>query len=277
MFIMNKLDTESRKRIVSALVEGVGINATCRMTGAAKNTVLKLLAELGTACAAYHDKNVVNLKTRRVQCDEVWSFVYSKEKNVPEELKGQFGVGDVWTWTAIDADSKLMISYLLGLRDAGYATEFMRDIAGRLANKVQLTTDGLRAYLVAVEDVFGGDIDYAQLIKIYGAERPGAARYSPAAIIGTRNEVVCGAPEPRSVSTSYVERSNLTIRMMNRRFTRLTNAFSKKIENHIHAFALFAMHYNFCKLHKTIRVTPAMEAGIADHVWEIEELLAMLD
>ena len=277
MFIMNKLDTETRVRIVSALVEGVGINATCRMTGTAKNTVLKLLAQLGKACQEYHDKHVINLKTRRVQCDEVWSFVYAKQKNVPEKLKGTFGVGDVWTWTAIDAESKLMISYLVGLRDAGYANEFMNDVAGRLANRVQLTTDGHKCYLEAVEDAFGGAIDYAQLIKIYGAERPGEARYSPANCIGAEPKEVVGNPDQKHISTSYVERSNLTVRMMNRRFTRLTNAFSKKIENHMHAFSLFAMHYNFCKLHKTIRVTPAMEAGLTDHVWEIEELLALAD
>ena len=276
MFNMNKLDTETRVRIINCLVEGVGINATCRMTGAAKNTVLKLLAEIGTACQKYHDANVVNVKSRRVQCDEIWSFVYAKQKNVPEEMKGQFGVGDVWTWTAIDADSKLMISYLVGLRDAGYATEFMNDVAGRLANRVQMTTDGLKVYLEAVEDEFGGDIDYTQLIKVYGAERSGEARYSPAKLTSIDERHVCGTPDDRHVSTSYVERANLTIRMMNRRFTRLTNAFSKKIQNHAHAFSLFAMHYNFCKLHKTIRVTPAMEAGLTDHVWEIEELLALM-
>lgn len=277
MFIMNKLDNETRVRIVSALVEGVGINATCRMTGAAKNTVLKLLADLGKACQKYHDKKVVNLRSRRVQCDEIWSFVYAKQKNVPEGLQGQFGVGDVWTWTAIDADSKLMISYLVGLRDAGYATAFMNDVAGRLLNRVQMTTDGLKVYLEAVEDAFGGDIDYAQLIKVYGADRETAARYSPAKIQSIEEKHICGTVDAAEVSTSYVERANLTIRMMNRRFTRLTNAFSKKIENHMHSFALFAMHYNFCKLHKTIRVTPAMEARLTDHVWEIEELLALID
>jgi IS1 family transposase len=246
------------------------------MTGAAKNTVLKLLKEIGEACQKFHDKKVVNLKSRRVQCDEIWSFVYLKQKNVPEEMKGTLGVGDVWTSTAIDADSKLMISYLVGLRDVGYANEFMNDVAGRLLNRVQMTTDGLKCYLEAVEDAFGGDIDFAQLIKVYGATRPDHARYSPAKIISVEEKAVCGAPVSRDVSTSYVERSNLTVRMMNRRFTRLTNAFSKKIENHMHAFALFAMHYNFCKLHKTIRITPATEAGLTDHVWEIEELLALI-
>jgi IS1 family transposase len=192
-------------------------------------------------------------------------------------MKGQFGVGDVWTWTAIDADTKLMISWMIGLRDAGYANEFMHDVASRLARKVQLTTDGLKVYLDAVEDAFGGDIDYAQLVKIYGAENPGAGRYSPPQVIGVEHEEICGTPDIGHVSTSYVERSNLTIRMMNRRFTRLTNAFSKKIDNHIHAFALFVMHYNFCKLHGTIRVTPAMEAGLSKTVWEIEDLLKLID
>ncbi|MGD0766907.1 MAG: IS1 family transposase [Tepidisphaeraceae bacterium] len=274
---MNRLDKETRVRIVQCLVEGVGVNATCRMTGAAKNTVLKLLADLGEACAKYHDEHVCHLLTKRVQCDEVWSFVYAKQKNVPAEMKGQFGVGDVWTWTAIDADTKLMISWMIGLRDAGYANEFMHDVASRLARKVQLTTDGLKVYLDAVEDAFGGDIDYAQLVKIYGAENPGAGRYSPPQVIGVEHEEICGTPDIGHVSTSYVERSNLTIRMMNRRFTRLTNAFSKKIDNHIHAFALFVMHYNFCKLHGTIRVTPAMEAGLSKTVWEIEDLLKLID
>ena len=276
MFNMNQISNDTRKRIVLALIDGVGVNATCRMTGAAKNTVLKLLADLGDACAAYHDKHVRNVKARRVQCDEIWSFVYAKNKNVPEERRGEFGVGDVWTWTAIESQTKLIISYMLGLRDGGYATEFMRDVAGRLANRVQLTTDGLKAYLDAVEDAFGGDVDYAQLVKIYGPEYSGPGRYSPPQCIGAKTEEVCGEPERMHVSTSHVERQNLSMRMGMRRFTRLTNAHSKKIENHAHAIALYFMHYNFCKIHQTIRVTPAMEAVLADHVWEIEELLALL-
>lgn len=276
---MNKLDTQTRVQIVKALVDGVGVNATCRMTGAAKHTVLKLLAELGEACAKYHDQHVRNLNTRKVQCDEIWSFCYAKQKNVPAEKAGQFGYGDVWTWTALDADSKLIISYMLGLRDGGYATEFMNDVAHRLANRVQLTTDGLKAYLDAVEDAFGGcaGVDYAQLVKIYGAERAGEARYSPPVCIGAKREEICGMPDSRHISTSYVERSNLSMRMGMRRFTRLTNAHSKKIENHAHAIALYFMHYNYCKLHSTLRVTPAMQAGLTDHVWEIEELLALID
>jgi IS1 family transposase len=277
MCSMNKLDTKTRVLIVKALIDGVGVNATCRLTGAAKHTVLKLLAEIGEVCADYHDKNVRNVKARRVQCDEIWSFVGMKQKNVPQEKCGQFGYGDVWTWTAIEADSKLIVSYMLGLRDGGYATEFMRDVASRLANRVQLTTDGLKAYLDAVDDAFAGDVDFAQLIKIYGADRAGQARYSPPNFIGTKKEEVCGAPEPRAISTSYVERQNLSMRMGMRRFTRLTNAHSKKVENHAHAIALYFMHYNYCKIHTTLRVTPAMEAGLTDHVWEIEELLALLD
>ncbi|HEX4053524.1 MAG TPA: DDE-type integrase/transposase/recombinase [Tepidisphaeraceae bacterium] len=274
---MNKLDTDTRIRIVQRLVEGVGINAICRMTGAAKNTVLKLLADLGAACAKYHDEHVAHLLTRRVQCDEVWSFVYAKQKNVPADMRGQFGVGDIWTWTAIDADTKLMISWMIGLRDAGYAKAFMRDVAHRLARKVQLTTDGLKAYLDAVDGAFGGDVDYAQLVKIYGPEEAGPGRYSPPEVIGSKQEEVCGTPEPMHVSTSFVERQNLSMRMGMRQFTRLTNAHSKKTENHAHAIALYVMHYNYCKIHSTLRVTPAMAAGLSKTVWEIEDLLKLID
>jgi len=277
LFIMNKLDNQTRVQIVKVLVDGVGINATCRNVGVAKNTVLKLLAELGEACARYHDENVRNVKAKRIQCDEIWSFCHSKQKNVRPELQGTFGFGDVWTWTAIEVESKLIVSYLVGLRDGGYATEFIRDVADRLANRVQLTTDGHKAYLEAVEDAFGGDIDYAQLIKLYGAERPGEARYSPAVCIGARSNVVSEDPEQKHVSTSYVERQNLTMRMAMRRFTRLTNGFSKKIQNHMHAIALNFMHYNFCRIHMSLRVTPAMAAGLTTKLWEIEDLLALLD
>jgi IS1 family transposase len=276
MFIMNKLDTATRVRIVAALVEGVGINATCRMTGAAKNTALKLLRELGEACQRHHDTAVRNVPSKRIQCDEIWSFCYAKQKNVPAAKQGQFGYGDVWTWTALDADSKLIVSYCVGLRDAGYAHEFMQDVSERLANRVQLTSDGHKAYLDAVEDAFYGEVDYAMLVKMYGAERPGEARYSPAVCTGCKATPINGNPERQHISTSYVERQNLTMRMTNRRFTRLTNAFSKKIENHQHAVAINFAHYNFCRIHKTLRVTPAMEAGLTDHVWEIEELLALI-
>jgi IS1 family transposase len=272
---MNKLATETRALIVKALVDGVGVNAICRLTGAAKHTVLKLLCEVGEACAVYHDENVRNVKAKRVQCDEIWSFVGMKQRNVPEEKTGQFGYGDVWTWTAIEAQSKLVISYMIGLRDGGYATEFMRDVASRITNRVQLTTDGLKAYLEAVEGAFGGDIDFAQLIKVYGPTPAGAGRYSPPACIACEQHAVTGSPEQKHISTSFVERQNLTMRMGMRRFTRLTNAHSKKVENHAHAVAMYFMHYNYCKIHSTLRVTPAMEAGLTDHVWEIEELLAL--
>ena len=247
------------------------------MTGVAKNTVVKLLVDVGTACAAYHDEHVRNVKSQRIQCDEIWSFVAKKQKNVPEATRGLFGQGDCWTWVALDADSKLVVSYMVGLRDAGYAHEFMQDVADRLANRVQLTTDGHKAYLDAVEDAFIGDVDYAMLIKIYGAERPGEARYSPAVCTGCKPEAITGEPKREHISTSFIERQNLTLRMSQRRFTRLTNAFSKKIENHAHAVALHYMHYNFCRVHQTLRVTPAMEAGFSDHVWELEEIVALLD
>jgi IS1 family transposase len=277
MFSMNRLSTEDRVRVISALVEGVGINATCRMTGVAKNTVLKLLADVGKACDEYQDKALRNLTCRRIQCDEIWSFCYAKQKNVSPEKEGILGYGDVWTWTAIDADTKLIPTWLVGLRTADDATGFVRDLASRLANKVQLTTDGLKVYLEAVEGAFGGDIDYAQLIKLYEGERAGEARYSPAKCTGIRTNVVSGEPEARHISTSYVERQNLSMRMGMRRFTRLTNAFSKKLENHEHAVALYFMHYNFAKIHTTLRVTPAMEAGVTDRLWEIEDIVGLID
>ncbi len=273
---MNKLSTADRVRVISALVEGCSIRSTVRMTGVAKNTIAKLLTEIGEACKAYHNDHVAHLLTKRVQCDEIWAFCYAKQKNVPEEKRGQFGYGDVWTWTAIDADSKLIISYMVGLRSAEYANEFMRDVASRLARKVQLTTDGLRVYLDAVDDAFGGDIDYAQLIKVYGQDKSGPGRYSPPEVVSVTHEEVCGTPDIGSVSTSYVERQNLTMRMSMRRFTRLTNAFSKKIENHEAMVALHFMHYNFCRIHQSLRVTPAMAAGLTKHVWELEELVGLI-
>lgn len=275
MWLMRKLETSERVRIVSSLIEGNGVRATCRMTGAAKRTVLKLLVDIGTACQVFHDEHVVGLRTKRIQCDEIWSYVGCKDKNVYEDER-EFGRGSVWTWTALDADSKLVISYLVGLRDGGYAYEFMQDVAGRLTNRVQLTTDGHKAYLQAVEDAFGCEIDYAMLVKLYGAERPGEARYSPAQCLGTVVGTVTGNPDEKHISTSYVERQNLTMRMHIRRFTRLTNAFSKKVENHVHSVALHFMHYNFLRVHQTLRVTPAMEAGLTDHVWTIEEVLALI-
>jgi IS1 family transposase len=274
---MNRLDLETRVKIISALVEGVGINATSRMTGVSNNTVLKLLRDIGPACENYHNEHVRNLTTKRVQCDEIWSFVHAKDKNISEEQK-HFGVGSVWTWTAIDADSKLLISYLVGLRDAGYAYEFMRDVASRLSNRVQVTTDGHRAYLDAVEGVFGIDVDYAQLVKMYGTEQlTGETRYSPPKCLGAHPTTITGNPDAEHISTSYVERSNLTIRLMNRRFTRLTLGFSKKIENHIHALALYTFHYNFCKIHKTLRCSPAMAAGVSGKLWEIADIVKLID
>jgi IS1 family transposase len=273
---MNTLATTKRTQVVAALVEGSSINATCRMTRVAKHTVLKLLKDIGCACAAYHNTHVRNLRVRRVQADEIWSFVYGKDKNLTlEQVKS--GLGSVWTWKAIDADTKLVISYTIGDRGADTAKVFMQDVASRISSRIQLTTDGHRVYAEAVEDAFGADIDYAMLVKIYGAsnENP-ESRYSPATCIGCRTGVLAGNPDPDHISTSFVERSNLSMRMGMRRFTRLTNGFSKKVENHGHMVALYFMHYNFCRVHKTLRVTPAMEAGLTDHVWTLEELLSIL-
>ena len=246
------------------------------MTGAAKNTVVKLLADLGTACAAYHDKHVRNLRVRRLQCDEIWSFVGCKKKNATVEQKYQ-GWGDIWTWVALDADTKLVVSYLVGGRDAGWAMEFMEDCASRVKGRLQITTDAHGAYLKAVEGAFGLGVDYAMLHKIYGAPTDEEQRrYSPAKCIGSDMKTVIGFPDPEHVSTSYVERQNLTLRMQMRRFTRLTNGFSKKAENHAHAVALHYMHYNFCRIHQSLRVTPAMEAKISDHVWTVDDLIALI-
>lgn len=276
MVSMNRLSREKRVSIVAALVEGCSIRATARMCRASKNTVLKLLAAVGTIAAEEHHARVRGLTSRRIQVDEIWAFVGMKQKNVPAEQKGDYGVGDVWTWTAIDADTKLCASYLVGLRDSGYATAFIDDLEYRLANRVQLTSDGHKCYLEAVEDSFGADIDYAQLIKLYGAEPAGEARYSPAKCTGIDKRPVTGNPDPDHISTSYVERQNLTMRMSMRRFTRLTNAFSKKVENLEHAVALHFWHYNFARIHQTLRVTPAMEAGVTDRLWTIEDLVDLL-
>jgi len=271
---LNKLNTAKRSQIVAALVEGNSINATVRMTGAAKHTVLKLLKDLGSACAAYQDQAFRNLPCKRIQCDEIWSFCYAKEKNVPEEMKGQFGFGDVWTWTALCADTKLVPCWLIGGRNAEYASKFMSDLAGRLANRVQLTTDGHRAYLEAVWNAFGNDIDYAMLKKIYSNPPSGAqARYSPGVCCGAKKKKIHGSPERKQVSTSYVERQNLTMRMSMRRFTRLSNGFSKKVENLEHAVAIHFMNYNFARTHKTLRMTPAMEAGVASMFGDWKKLL----
>jgi len=273
---MNRLSLTKRAQILSALVEGTAINAIVRMTGISKPTILKLLKDVGEACMEFENKALRNLPCKRIQCDEIWSFCYAKEKNVPYDKRGEFGYGDVWTWTALDADTKLLCSWMIGDRSAVTAHAFMKDLAMRLASRVQLTTDGHRAYLEAVESAFGVDVDYAMLVKLYGNDREGGeARYSPAECIGCRSVELTGSPDPKHISTSYVERHNLTIRMHMRRFTRLTNAHSKKIENHEYAFALHAVFYNFAKIHEKLRVTPAMEAGVSDHVWTIEEIAAL--
>lgn len=241
------------------------------------NTVSKLLIDAGNACIAIHNDTVQNVEASRIECDEIWSFCYAKQKNVRTATDAPDGAGDVWTWTAIDADTKLIVSYLVGGRDAGYALEFMDDLRSRLSNRVQLTTDGHKAYLQAVEEAFGAGVDYAQLIKIYGAAPESAkGRYSPADCTGIKKVRVEGNPDIDHVSTSYVERQNLTMRMSMRRFTRLTNAFSKKLDNHIHALALYFVHYNFCRIHKTLKTSPAMAAGIADTLWSLENVIAKI-
>lgn len=276
---MNKLSNEKRAQILSVLCEGMGVNAATRITGASKNTVLKLLADAGEACAKYQDEVMQNLSCKRVECDEIWSFVGMKQKNVPEELQGTFGLGDVYTWTAIDSNTKLVPCWHVGTRDADSAYAFIHDLASRLANRVQLTTDGHKAYIEAVEDAFGADIDFAQLIKMYGNQgqsKDDSRRYSPAECTGTKKRRITGNPNIENVSTSYVERQNLTMRMHMRRFTRLTNAFSKKLENHMHAISLYFMFYNFCKIHKSLRVTPAMAAGVSNTLWEIEDIVKLI-
>lgn len=275
---MNKLSLEKRSNIVRLLVEGNSLRSCSRIADVSINTVTKLLVDIGKACQKFHDETVVNVNSKRVQCDEIWSFVYAKEKNVPQDMKGE-GVGDVWTWTALDADSKLIVSWYVGNRDAYSANEFMHDVAGRLRNRVQLTTDGHKPYLQAVENAFDGDIDFAQLIKIYGQPDGGnnEKRYSPAECTGSEKKIIDGRPDEAFISTSYVERQNLTMRMHMRRFTRLTNAFSKKLENHGYAIALHFVYYNFAKVHKTLRVTPAMEAKLTDRLWKIEDIVKLID
>ena len=274
---MNRLPIETRAKILGLLVEGNSLRAITRLTGASINTVTKLLVDLGTACAKYHDEHVRNLHVRRLQCDEIWCFVGAKAKNVTPERKAE-GWGDVWTWTAIDAETKLCVGYLVGGRDAGWAGDFMQECANRIDSRVQVTTDGHEAYLEAVEGAFGMNVDYAQLQKIYGAPTDAEMRrYSPAKCIGADMKVVSGNPDPDHVSTSFVERQNLTMRMSMRRFTRLTNGFSKKIDNHAHMVAIHFMHYNFGRVHKSLRVTPAMESGISDHVWSLEEIVLLAE
>ncbi|MGH9737048.1 MAG: IS1 family transposase [Candidatus Acidiferrales bacterium] len=266
---MNRLPLEKRTQILGLLVEGNSLRATSRLADVSINTVTKLLVDLGTACAEYHHHNVINVRASRVQCDEIWAFVGAKAKNVRPEKEAQ-GWGDVWTWTALDADSKLCVSYRVGGRDGTIAYEFMQDLAFRLKNRVQLTTDGHRVYLNAVEDA-----SYAMLVKIYGSDSSNDSRYSPPEVIECKPIAITGNPDPKHISTSFVERQNLTMRMGMRRFTRLTNAFSKKVENHAAMVAIHFMHYNFARVHKTLRITPATAAGIADHVWSLEEIVVM--
>lgn len=274
---MNVLPIEKRAQILHLLVEGNSMRATSRIADVSINTVTKLLVDAGMACLEFQDKAIVNVNSKRVECDEIWSFCQSKEKNVAEENKGVLGYGDCYTWTAIDADSKLAISWLVGRRDVEYAEAFMADLASRLAGRIQLTTDGYGPYINAVEKMFGGAIDYAMLVKIYEENsRQEQRRYSPAGFVKADKRRMNGDPDMGKVSTSYVERQNLTIRMGMRRFTRLTNGFSKKVENLQFAVALHFMHYNFGRIHKTLRVTPAMEAGIADHVWSMQEIAGLV-
>ena len=278
---MNRLTIEERAQIIGLLVEGNSLRSITRLTGKSINTVTKLLVDVGTACAIYQNETLRNLNCKRVQCDEIWAFCQMKEKNVTEEHKGEYGYGDVYTWTALDPDSKLMVSFMVGKRNYPYARAFISDLAGRLASRVQLTTDGYKPYIAAVEESFVGEIDFAQLIKIYGGEAGGsseaARRYSPAGFIGAEKQIVVGNPDVKKISTSHVERANLTMRMGMRRFTRLTNGFSKKVHNLECAVALHFMHYNFGRIHKTLRVTPAMEAGISQHVWSLEEIAKLAD
>ena len=276
---MNKLPVKVRAQILAMLCEGTSMRAISRMTGVSINTVSKLLVDAGIACAAFHDAAVRNVKAERIQADEVWSFCYAKQKNVAKAKAAPEEAGDVWTWTALDADSKMIVSYLVGGRDADYASAFMNDLASRLANRVQLTTDGHSAYLQAVEGAFGSDIDYAMLVKVYG-EPKGAKqerRYSPGEVAGIKKNVIEGEPVKKDISTSYVERSNLSLRMHNRRFTRLTNAFSKKFENHVHMISLYTVFYNFVRIHKTLKVTPAMAAGVTDELLEMEDIVKLID
>lgn len=272
---MNRLTSAKRVAVVAALVEGNSIRATARMTNVCKPAILKLLADLGPACAEYHDRTVRNVNATRVQVDEIWQFVGAKAKNASEEKRTQ-GWGDTWTWIGMCADSKLIVSWFIGQRDWNAAYSLMLDLSARLANRIQLTTDGNRLYVQAVQAAFGRQIDYAMLKKIYGFDQT-ETRYSPAKIVTTETEVIKGSPDPRHISTSYIERQNLTMRMSIRRFTRLTNGFSKKIENHSYAVALHFVHYNFARIHKTLRVTPAMQAGLSDHVWSIEEIVGLLE
>lgn len=274
---MNKLPLKTRSKILLMLCEGLSMQATARLADVSLNTVKKLLVDAGKVSADLHDELVQDVTASRIQCDEIWSFTYAKQKNVKTAKAAPARAGDTWTWTALDSDSKLIVSWLVGGRDGEYAIEFMDDLRSRLANRVQLTTDGHRAYLEAVEGAFGDDVDYAQLVKLYGDAPDTEKRYSPAKCVGARKRRITGNPVRADVGTSHVERHNLTMRMHMRRFTRLTNAFSKKFESHMHMVALYTVWYNFIRIHKTLRVTPAMEAGLSDRVWDMDDLVRIID
>jgi IS1 family transposase len=274
---MNKLPVAKRAQILSMLCEGASMRSVSRLADVSINTVSKLLVDAGRACSDFHDEMVQGVRSKRVQVDEIWSFTYAKAKNVASAKAAPDGAGDTWTWTGIDADSKLIVSWLVGARDAEYATAFINDLRDRIATRIQLTSDGHRPYLDAVEDAFGADVDYAILQKLYGADPENEKRYSPAKCIGVECRIIQGKPNPAHISTSYVERVNLTMRMANRRFTRLTNAFSKKFDYHVHMVALYTVWYNWVRIHKTLRVTPAMAAGLTERLWDMTEVVEMID
>jgi IS1 family transposase len=273
---MNKLDNAKRTQIVTALVEGNSVRATARMAGCSKFTIQKLTLELGAACSDYLNRTLVNLKSERVQIDELWSFVAAKQKNITPAIAARGYAGDAWTFVAIDADSKLVLSWMVGDRNAKTAKTFLDDVAGRLSNRIQLTTDGHRMYFLPVVQAFGGEVDYAQIVKVYGPDPEGEKRYSPAVCIACEKNALVGSPDPKHISTSYVERQNLTIRMGNRRFTRLTNAFSKNISYHVASLAIQYTYYNFVRIHQTLRVTPAMAAAVTERLWSVEDIVALL-
>lgn len=277
MVSMNRLPTEKRVQILSMMVEGISIRSISRLTGASKNTIVKLLATAGMAFSDYQDRMLRELPCKHLQLDEIWSFVYAKAKNVRSAKSAPEIAGDVWTWTAIDADTKLIASWMIGDRSGDTAKVFVADLASRLANRVQITTDGHGAYLQAIDDAFGIDVDYAVLEKVYATPTEVQKRYSPPVCVGAKRKEITGRPDQGHVSTSYVERQNLNIRMGNRRFTRLTNAFSKKVENHVHAMAIYFMHYNFVRIHQTTRVTPAMAAGVSKTLMSVADLVRIVD
>jgi IS1 family transposase len=274
---MNKLPSEKRAQVLQMMAEGISLRAITRLTSISRTTLIKLLEDAGEAFSEYQDRVLVNLPCKRVQVDEAWAFCYAKQKNVPTAKSAPEGAGDIWTWVGLDADTKLVVSWHVGNRDSEAAMTFIDDLAPRLASRVQLTSDGHKPYLEAIEGAFGGDIDYAMLVKIYGASPEGQRRYSPAVCTGAHKYRIGGSPDPKHVSTSYVERQNLNIRMGNRRMTRLTNAFSKKAENHAHMMVIYFMHYNFVRIHQTLKITPAMAAGVTDKLWEMSDMVKVLE